>query len=299
MKSLKGLGLILAAGALTYLFLGDIQIASETRSGKYFKDFLHFPLGALFYAFVHICLSKRVAPSKLFVGAIVAQGLFELLQPHFGRSASWVDLILALMGMLSLWSYCGWLPNRSFLASRKAIALGLLVLALIPVWALLADEKRQLSDMPQLAHFEHRMETGRWEARAAKIRRVAWPQVDEGYALELVVHNPNDYPGVVSELIAKDWSSYTNLNMTVYLAGKGEVFVHIRLDDTLEYAQYPERVEISRPLVPGKNHIDFDLMEARQPNGELFDLSQVYRIIIHLSGAEEGTRILLDAIQLQ
>lgn len=299
MKRSRWLGALVLGGLLFYALLGDIPLHGETRSGIYFKNFLHFPLGILFYGAVHFLFIRWIKAPGLFICSIAAQGLFELFQPMVGRTASWLDLGLAVMGTLFLWCCLGWLPRLQFRKLRAWAAGAILLLALAPGIVLLGDERQQVKELPKISNFDRWIELTRWEEQGGERRRALWSENKAaGYGLVFTVGSPENYPGVFCNFHGQDWSAYKKLSMRVILKGQPSVLLTVRLDDLEEFAPYAKRLDETVSIAEGENHIAIDIQERTKPNGEPFNLAQIERTIIHLSGAVVGTQILLDDIQL-
>jgi hypothetical protein len=119
-----------------------------------------------------------------------------------------------------------------------------------------------------------------------------------GFCLKMDLY-PSSYPGVSFKLLTGDWSSYDSLGFDLFNPQPTALPLTIRIDDRLDYPDYPDRYNASFSFTPGMNHFVLPLKDlvtagSRKP----LNLRQIHRFLIYMVNPAEGATFYLDYVRL-
>ncbi len=300
-------GLLIAAGilCLVLLFIGGPGPYSP-RSYRYFWDFGHL---FCFWLWTYGLLRWRPLPSfwrqlLLVLGlAFLVGGVTELLQALTGRSASWQDLGLDLLGSLLAVVFAA--PSRSKLqaGARQLLQLVTLVLvawSLLPLFRVVTDELIGEQQFPLLSGFETPLEVTRWGGSASRFldQQVAY----SGQASLRVELSTHRYSGIGLKHFPGDWSGYRWLQMQLFNPETEPLQLHFRIHDQQHRRSgnaHSDRYNTSISLPSGWSQLEVPLAQvATGPKGRPMDLSQVAGVILFVGKLERPRRFYIDQVQL-
>jgi hypothetical protein len=216
----------------------------------------------------------------------------EVVQPLFGRSASWRDLAYGVVGLAMAvvalrlhWS----LPLRAGLVSALAMW------PLAHVAPVLVDAYRGWSSFPVLADFDGPFCDRRWLCKprtGVHIHPVA------GSAIVDFAADPESGAGMVLLPIVRDWSGYERLVIDFSFEGE-PLFLLISVRDGKKLPPEKPRFDLWRHYQPGTHHVEIDLNDlARGGDFPPIELDRVQSL--HLQVYDDQPRtVRLGPIRLE
>jgi hypothetical protein len=111
---------------------------------------------------------------------------------------------------------------------------------------------------------------------------------------------PSDYPGLTPKLTINDWRAYRTFSFSVYNNQQKEIPLTVRIDDSKDHPDYPDRYNKTFNLVPGANTIVIPLntLETSGTKRKL-NLKSIYRSIIFIPGPHAKVVLYLDYLRLK
>lgn len=227
----------------------------------------------------------------------------EGLQPYFGRTASWADIQLSLLGtFIALSGMLVWRRVKSPLL--KVVSLFLLVLAVgwivQPIWSEWRSLWWREQQFPLLGDFEHKLETKLWSAHGQHTRvSLSDQHVVSGFNSLQVEVNKGVWLGVRYAAGDQNWRKYKTLTMTLY--NPGTAFnMNLRIDDGVNaFPKYAERYNGEFQIGEGTTTLLIPLAKiAAGPKSRLLDLSRIRKMILFLSKNENPRLFYLDSVRL-
>jgi hypothetical protein len=235
-------------------------------------------------------------------GCVAGFGLaIEVIQPFFGRDASWQDVWTDAYG-----SCAGVLWARGRIVASRHIRIGVLaaggVVFLVAVagpLAVLTDAAMQRIEMPRLASFEDRFELSRWEWSGCHVERSGEYATHGNWAMRVDL-KPGRYPGVTLAHPVHDWSGFDELVIDVHLAGELPLDLIVKIKDRENNNSYYDRFHKTIRLLPGENRIRIALGEvARAPSERTMDLRQISSLSLFVVSLDSPGTLFLDNLCLQ
>ena len=279
-------GLALLAG----LFFFPFSPAGEDRLIDALWDWLHTPAFLLVYPALRRLLGR---PRRALLAGLVFAMLVELLQPLFGREASWADLAYGAAGLFAGYAWCS-----SFRAGRLA-ALVLVGLSCLPVCRIVLDRMEARNRMPLLAGFETARELGRWETSGGSLTRSRAHATGGQWSGRFEITGPDPYPGLTLRDAPPDWSAAQAWELDCYLEGSEPAALHVRMDDREEQPVYGERFQVSIPLEPGANRIRLPVSDfGYTSGGRPMDLKTMSRCVLFFDQNRLGLTLYFDRMRL-
>lgn len=255
-------------------------------------DALHFPgfilitwaLAALLGPWIPSPRARIAAAAGL---AVLAAGLSELAHDALGRSSSWKDFGVDLLGVTC--GVVGWFvprkgPRRSQLAFMGLVA-AILACLLLP--ALLGHRAvRQVrSYFPDLGCFHHPGSRRLWVAQGNA--SLAWEAARGALRVRI---GPGTFGGVSCRPASGDWSGRGSLHLGI--ENPGEPFsLGIRIDDARSSSsEHGSRYNGEREIPSGRTDLRVPLAEvAAAPAGRRLELDRVRRLVL-FTGHQAGGR---------
>ncbi len=238
----------------------------------------------------------------LFFLILVAGVGIELLQQSVGgRMVDGWDLYRNQLGCLAAFCLTGSLPiSRKVNFYILVGVLGLLFVAIWPIYQGLVDEQTARRQFPLLADFETPFEQTRWK----DVRQLQRQQeiVRHGHFGLRVQLSTATYSGTSLFYFPNDWRDYKRLHFSVYNPEDEFFFLHCRIHDTL-HAQhgmrFDDRFYRRFELQPGWNDLSVSLQEVRTaPATRLMDMAQVEGFGVFVIRQQRARVVYLDYIYL-
>jgi VanZ family protein len=248
-------------------------------------------------------LARRPLPRQtLMVLAVVlaAGGAIELIQPYFGRSASWIDLGIdllgGLIGMVFLAPARGRL-SRNLLAGGQLTALTLTGLMFHGPVSNFLDMLRAERQFPVLAGFESRLEARRWSR--GEIDRQLSRQGGASLRVELGTER---YAGTTLKRSFGNWQGFSALCLSIYNPEPEPLRITISIRDHEHFqrgGRYDDRFNRSFHIGHGWNDIRIPVQEIETaPADRTLDLSRLSEVVIFTSALPEPRVMYLDHVRL-
>ncbi len=110
---------------------------------------------------------------------------------------------------------------------------------------------------------------------------------------------PSDYPGLAPMLASNDWRGHKAFSFDVYNTHNIAIPLTVRIDDSKDYPDYPDRYNQTYILKPGANTIaiPLDKLITSETTRKL-NLKTVYRIVIFVAKPIERIVLYFDNIKL-
>jgi len=216
--------------------------------------------------------------------------LIEGVQWILGRQAEWEDIGMGLVGLLLA------LLVRS---TRRGKALGivLLLLALLPLGAVLLARSEAGRTFPALATPRSPLEPGRWQPYGCAIHRV---RIGEEWVLRVIVTGGQPYPGVFLVEAPGDWSRMEELVVRLFWPGSEPRNFWLRADDRGSGLSYANRVQSCFQLKPGLNTLAVRRSDwAATPSGRTFEFDRVHSLGLFWDNARNGDRVDILEVRLR
>ncbi|MDA8164753.1 MAG: hypothetical protein M0017_06955 [Desulfobacteraceae bacterium] len=247
--------------------------------------------------------ARRPPPLQLGIVLIVVLavgGAIELIQPRFGRTASWADLGLdlvgGLLGLLFLAPVRRELDRR-LLAGGRIAAIALAALGNASPALTLWDMSQAARSFPVLGDFESRLEADRWTAGTID-RTLA----RHGSGSLRVTLGTEPYSGTALTRCFGDWRGYSAFVLSIHNPGPGALRITLSIRDQAHErrgGRYRDRFNRAFRLVPGWNDLRIPISEIEQaPAGRKLDLSRLTQVVIFAEKLEAPRVIHLDDIRL-
>jgi len=276
-----------------------VVVAKTMDVGHVFAFIL---LSGLFY----LALESYGKWRALFISAVVSVLLMvvvELIQPFVGRTASFADVQMGLLGVFLALS--GMLVWRSQVRGLlKVTYLLLFVLTLVwvvqPAWSEWRAFWLRDQQFPVLGGYESGLEKKLWKAHG-KGTTISFSDkhVVEGVnslRIETIGHT---WSGVRYAAGDQDWRGYQFLKIELYNAG-APFMLNIRIDDGVHNSPgYGDRYDGQYRLEAGDNTLMISLAEVEnRPKSRLLAMSEIRKMILFLSKEETSREFYLDDIRL-
>ena len=194
--------------------------------------------------------------------------LIELIQPLFFRTASWIDVINGLCGLL-VTSVGIWCWNTR----QKPRVLGIYFLVSLIVFLFVSKPAAQAwyavwwrhQQFPLLGDFEKRVALRLWQPTDRLDEDTAKVSFSEKYvssgihALKVETLR-GAWSGVRYLAGSSKWGQFQSLKMEIYNPDL-PFQLNLRIDDDQDTAQYGDRFDAVLPLSEGWNHVELSICE--------------------------------------
>jgi len=229
--------------------------------------------------------------------------IVELVQPFVGRTASFADVQMGLLGLfLALSAMIVWRSQLHQLLKITHLLLFVLTLAWVvqPAWGEWRAVWLRDQQFPVLGVFESGLEKRLWKAHGRGTSISFSDKHTIVGASSLKIETSGDaWSGVRYEAGDRDWRGYQYLNIELYNAG-APFMLNIRIDDGLLISPgYGDRYNGQFKVDAGANTILIPLFEvASGPKSRMLALDHVRKMILFLSKKETQREFYLDDIRL-
>jgi hypothetical protein len=244
-------------------------------------------------------------------GAIaLASTAIEVVQPLFGRSESWTDLINGISGIFLA---VVWLAARES-ARPTAVRIVFLLctvcataMAFSPAWKESEGLRWRRTNFPILADFETEAELRLWvgsglgnkKGDGTAVERVMEHASRGAWALKVVATPAAEWPGVRLLNGKQDWRGFSSLVFEVWNPSE-EFELSIRVDDDFQHQHFQDRFNSSFPIKPGANRITIPLSEIEtRPKNRRMNLSAIRRTILYVNRPQVERTFFLDHMRLE
>ncbi|MCC5812021.1 MAG: hypothetical protein JJU06_16820 [Ectothiorhodospiraceae bacterium] len=248
---------------------------------------LHIPV----LARRHFALQATVALAAIFL----VGGAIELIQPHFGRQASWRDLWQNMVGAAAAIAIMA--PNRRLLLALLPAATLLVVLELYGPAATLWDRHVARQQFPMLSDFETRHEHRRWSSGTVTTEMAR--AGSRSLRLDL---QPGRYSGTMMRRSFGDWSEFTHFRFSIYNPDIQPLILTVSIRDHAHFQRgglYNDRFNQRYTLERGWNDISIPIETIRAaPRERQLDVSDLAEVVLFTSNLTRPRVIYLDQVML-
>lgn len=251
--------------------------------------------------------SVKATNSVVIIGGVFLAGIaIEIIQPYFGRSASFLDIYYNLVGI----SCAG---GVFALSRRKEPAKTRHVAAYIGITLLLASSlflpilgaytlRAQDQSLPKLLDFEDTWQQRLWRAGgtglASLIKAPSGWEENKSTALQ-ITFNPGKYPGFNFAHPPKNWSKYSYLSFEVFSKNDSAHKLTLRIHDDAHSQDYADRFNKTLEIKRGLNKIEIPLSEIQNaPNSRAMALDEIAGMALFMVQPEGSPSLYFDNLAL-
>ncbi len=263
-------------------------------------DALHFPAGFVLFIIIYLTQPNRKYTAHILL--IMASLMFaavELLQPYVGRTASWGDFGISLLGVLMAWLWAIGKQQSKKLTSFIIIpiviggALWLLKPGVTAAWR--AYQIHQL--FPIIANFEtpaHRLIIPLWRSN---VNEIAYNKnsPDEGHYL-FYSKRGNRWSGLGLKIIQQNWSHHTELCFDA----KGQLpntQLYIRFDDqSSSNSQTSSTQKIA--INPNWGNYCINIQQLMTDEKRTIEISSMKKLIFFIDGKLPSKSFSIDNVRV-
>jgi len=230
----------------------------------------------------------------------VIGGAIELIQPFFGRSASWIDMGFNLFGGfigLVFFAPARLEMSRKILLSFQIGAVVLASLIFHGPMTTLWDMHVAARQFPVLSDFETRFEAKRWTAGV-----IDTSLARTGNASLRVELGTDRYSGTTLWRSFGNWQGYTTLVISIYNPEPKPIAMTITIRDeehSRRGGEYHDRFNREFMLRQGWNDIRIPTADIKNaPAQRTMDLSMLTYLVVFAMNLSEVRTIYLDYVHL-
>jgi len=287
------------------------SIDSSVLPWKSWKDSGHaLVFGLAMYLMLEVLQQSTSGSRRLPVAAGIGGLLFlagiaiEIVQPFFGREASFTDITYNLIGIASgiviFTAFHQQSRQRLLSLAGFVILLGLTLFR--PVYDAYVVLKRDQAQ-PYLLGFENAYEKMLWQpSPGAHISVVEAPvewKSNTGQTAKISFLSGN-YPGLSIPEIYPDWRGYTQLVFEVFSPEDTPVTITVRINDLAHNNKHHDRFNRQLTVKPGKNRYVLPLSEVKNaPQGRQLNIEQVAQVILFTGRPEHSLTLYFDNLHLE
>ena len=237
-----------------------------------------------------------ITSAVLFLGGIV-----ELIQPYFGRSGSWgdlgIDLVGGLLGIMFL------APVRRSLGRRHLVCGQIAVVAIAAIFfcgpvVTLWDMRQGSRQFPVLSDFESRLETRRWSS--GEIHKGI---ARHGESSLRVLLTRQKYAGTTLKRSFGDWRGYSTFAFSLYNPDPDSLRITVSIRDQEHFVrggQYHDRFNRAFTMEQGWNDVAIPVSDIENaPSARKLDLSRLSEVVIFTVDPPAPRVMYLDYVHLK
>jgi hypothetical protein len=293
---------VIAASALLFFAMPGPSSSSPLHQLTGFVHLSYFALLAWWLTRLPELAGKKPLPQifMIMLVLLITGGTIELLQPLFGRNASWsdlgMDLLGGLMGLFFLASGPRRLPRRLLAGGRVGLLTTAVVIFSGPAITLW-DMGQAALTFPVLGDFENSLESRRW-TRGEIDSQLA----RQGKASLRVPLVTKKYTGTTLHRSFGNWQGYETLAFSLYnpLPDPLEIIVSISDQEHFQRgAKYHDRFNRSFKISQGWNDLLIPVRDIESaPAERILDLARLRQLVIFTVNPPEPRVIYLDDVRL-
>lgn len=230
------------------------------------------------------------------VGLIV-----EVIQRYTGRSFSWHDIYLNLVGTVTaVVLLSGWMKQQARKVSWSLRFLVLMLLSIVSLDAMVytLDAVYARQQFPILLAPRYPFELTRLSGAKVKLS-VQKFETNDVVAAEFL---PARYSTLIFDHFPRDWSGYQQLKMEIYNDGDTPEELHVRLHDIDHFpdAAYTDRFNATYQLLPGWNSILISLEAVRMaPNSRKMNMHKIHQMMLYFYKLNKRRSLLIRQLRLE
>jgi hypothetical protein len=250
-------------------------------------DGLHVPAFAVLTILVRHLFARKSSLFAVIISILLAGGV-EVIQGVTGRSPSWADFGLGVLGTLLIpWGL--WLRHR--IIAGMGIALPALLFTGLPLFNMSAVRTRLTQDLPRLGFAPERGWSSAWHPHDGSLTKVL--VTSSGRTLQVEVSS-GSYRGVSFLPGSQDWSAYRQLDVGIW--NPGTAFpLGLRIEDQQSGQAHHQRFNGIFVIPPGRSEHSLRLDEiARGPTERRLDLRRIRRLALFTGENEPARTFVLE-----
>ena len=275
----------------------SIPMSEETtRTNKELWDLVHI----VAFAILTILVFKStywISTKEIFIQLTVVVlvsfllgALVEILQVNFGRTASWHDVNLDVLGAV-----LGWILISSKYTNLRGLYRVILIVIFTVCFVFLnlqsmkiiADDIIARQQVPVLSDFSTPFEITRWSGNAVQHNIVSFSH-GKGKVLRARFLPTATYSSLHFKGFFNDWTGYEFLEFDIYSDENYEYEMVLRIHDylhNLHDAAYSDRFNKTLNIKPGENQFRINLNIVRNsPAGREMHLDHIKELVFFISG---------------
>ncbi len=294
--------LAIVVSVLFSLFFLSRQLPDATGLPNNLQNLLHFPSFALLFLSLRwIFRHDRSARADLSVAvaALALGSLIEILQPFFGRNASWLDISLDMAGIGT--GYIIWRIANGTLIRHWLLLCALIAAVVFAQPLQLYAQWQREQAFPDLLDFDRGTLTGFVEVQgAAELSVVDAPRNwrDNRTRVGLLKVTSGPWPGIYLRPPVADWRQYDAISFQIYSPYSQPLTVSLRIDDR-HYDGGGDNFERKYAIVPGLNTLRIPLNEVRgAPDERALDMGNITLLFLYVPQPENPINLYLDNFRL-
>ena len=308
----KSIALAATLGVLTLGFFWPVRVRVDAAFWGHVFDVAHVPLLGWLAAVLFYALPERVQPTarRHLLALLLTLGFalaVEWLQPHFGRSKSWRDVVNGALGAaLMLTGIAAWRRTGNWWwRGGHALVLGLAMgVALWPAYQEWRGIRWRQSHFPSLGNFETAEELKLWRPQGGSKghpTQIGFTRANaaQGEQSLRIVSGQGDWAGVNYSGGDKDWTGFRALSLQVFNP-RDPFTVYVRVDDDGDCRRLVDRFERGFEVVQGWNRIRIlTSVIERGPKERLLNLRAIRRVAIFTGAGQPQRHWFLDDLHLE
>ena len=231
---------------------------------------------------------------------LLVGGIIELIQPHFGRTASWRDLGIDLLGGLLGIMFLA--PARHSL-SRGCLAFGQIIAVTVAVMVFYGpivtfwDMRQASRQFPMLGDFETRLETRRWSSG----------EIDKGIARHgegslRVFLDTQKYSGTTLLRSFGDWRGYSSFAFSLYNPDPDSLLITVSIRDEEHFrrgGEYHDRFNRVFTVEQGWSDVHIPISDIENaPSARRLELNHLSEVVIFTVDPPAPRVMYLDYVRL-
>ncbi len=263
-------------------------------------DALHFPAGFVLFIIIYLTLPHR--RNTVHVLLVIASLMFaavELLQPYVGRTASWEDFGVSLLGVLMAWLWA--IGKQQSIKLTPFIIIPIVIggaLWLLKPGAIAASRAYQIHQLfPVIANFEtpaHRLIIPLWRSNVNQIAYNKNAPEDAHYLS--YSKRGNRWSGLGLKVIQQNWSNYTELCFDA----KGQLpntRLYIRFDDQMSSnSQTSSTQKIA--INPKWGNYCINIQQLTTNEKRTIDISNMKKLVFFIDGKRPSKSFSIDNVRV-
>jgi hypothetical protein len=227
-------------------------------------------------------------------------GAIELIQPHFGRGASWrdfgIDILGGLLGLFCL------APDRRhirrlFLLSAQFFILAAITATFYGPLVTLWDMCQASRQFPVLSDFETRFEARRWSSG-----EISKSVSRRGHNSLRVLLDKGNYPGTTLQRSFGNWQGYTRFSFSLYLPDETPLRITVSIrdhDHNRRGGEFHDRFNRTFTMRQGWNDIVIPISDIeRAPVERTLALDRLSEVVIFTTNLPAPRVVYIDDVRL-